>query len=209
MGNSSIYKKIEEKGSLDAANIIKSGEMKAQVLHDDILAIASKEVAQLLEKATKRGQDLVKMKLTEQEQAAKQRTLAKKKALIDEVFDRVLESLLALKDEALTNLVISFINQETIVGDEIIYVSKNDFERFQNLFASNKTKADLCLLDKLNNKLNNPKAHLQLSTKPVNIKGGLILSGKAFDIDLSFETKIKSFKETYETKIAEILFGGE
>ncbi|MGD9887385.1 MAG: V-type ATP synthase subunit E [Bacilli bacterium] len=209
MGNNSIYQKIEEKGSLDAANILKTGDTKAQTLHDEILAVATKEIAIMLEKAKQKGRDLVKMKITEQEQATKQRTLAMKKSLIDEVFDHILKSLTTLKDEALGKLVISFINQENIVGDEIIFVSQNDYEHYLTMFASTPTKSSLVLLDKLNQKLNNPKAKLQLSSQSVNIQGGLILSGKAFDIDLSFETKIKMLKETYETKIAEILFGGE
>lgn len=209
LGNNSIYQKIEEKGSLDAANILKTGDAKAQALHDEILAVATKEIAVMLEKAKQKGRDLVKMKITEQEQATKQRTLAMKKSLIDEVFEQILKSLTTLKDEALGKLVISFINQENIVGDEIIFVSKNDYEHYLTMFASTPTKSPLVLLDKLNQKLNNPKAKLQLSSQSVNIQGGLILSGKAFDIDLSFETKIKMLKETYETKIAEILFGGE
>lgn len=209
LGNSSIYKKIEEKGSLDAKHIIEAGEAKAKVLHEDIIAVAQKEIAQMFEKANLRGQDLVKMKLTDKEQQAKQRTLANKKALIDEVFDQVLESLMALNDEDLANLVVGFINKEKIIGDEIVYVSKQDLKRYTRLFASNEAKDGLIVLDKLNKKLNNAKAHLQLSPKSVDIKGGLILSGKAFDIDLSFETKMMSLKETYETKIAEILFGGE
>lgn len=209
LGNNSIYQKIEEKGSLDAANILKTGDTKAQTLHDEILAVATKEIAIMLEKAKQKGRDLVKMKITEQEQATKQRTLAMKKSLIDEVFDHILKSLTTLKDEALGKLVISFINQENIVGDEIIFVSQNDYEHYLTMFASTPTKSSLVLLDKLNQKLNNPKAKLQLSSQSVNIQGGLILSGKAFDIDLSFETKIKMLKETYETKIAEILFGGE
>ena len=209
LGNNSIYQKIEEKGSLDAANILKTGDAKAQALHDEILAVATKEIAVMLEKAKQKGRDLVKMKITEQEQATKQRTLAMKKSLIDEVFEQILKSLTTLKDEALGKLVISFINQENIVGDEIIFVSKNDYEHYLTMFASTPTKSPLVLLDKLNQKLNNPKAKLQLSSQSVNIQGGLMLSGKAFDIDLSFETKIKMLKETYETKIAEILFGGE
>lgn len=209
LGNNSIYQKIEEKGSLDAANILKTGDTKAQTLHDEILAVATKEIAIMLEKAKQKGRDLVKMKITEQEQATKQRTLAMKKSLIDEVFDHILKSLTTLKDEALGKLVISFINQENIVGDEIIFVSQNDYEHYLTMFASTPTKSSLVLLDNLNQKLNNPKAKLQLSSQSVKIQGGLILSGKAFDIDLSFETKIKMLKETYETKIAEILFGGE
>ncbi len=209
VGSSSIYQKIEEKGSLDAEKILTTGETKAQTLHDEIIANASEEIALMLEKANLRGQDLVKMKVTEQEQEAKKRTLAKKKALIDEVFQKVLDNLLAQDDEVLKKLVVSFINQETIVGDEIIFVSKNDYERYLHLFASNQTQTNLCLLDKLNSMLNHHEARLQLSKEPANIKGGLILSGKAFDIDLSFENKIKNLKENYEMKIAEILFGGE
>ena len=209
MRSNSIYQKIEEKGSLDAERILKAGEMKAQALHDEIIANASKEIALMLEKAKLRGQDWVKMKKTEQEQAVKKRTLAKKKALIDEVFQKILDHLLALNDETLSKLIVDFINQETIAGDEIIFVYKNDYERYLHLFASNQKQAKLCLLDKLNSLVNHPQARLQLSIEPVDIKGGLILSGKAFDIDLSFETKIEHFKEIYEMKIAEILFGGE
>jgi len=97
MRSNSIYQKIEEKGSLDAERILKAGEMKAQALHDEIIANASKEIALMLEKAKLRGQDWAKMKKTEQEQAVKKRTLAKKKALIDEVFQKNIRSSISFK----------------------------------------------------------------------------------------------------------------
>ncbi|HNZ50607.1 MAG TPA: V-type ATP synthase subunit E [Bacilli bacterium] len=209
LGNSSIYQKIEAKGSLDAEKIIKAGEAKAQAMRDEILAVATKEIETMLEKAKQRGQDLVKMKLTEQEQTTRQRTLARKKALIDEVFDQVLANLLALKDEDLVKQTVGLINQETIAGNEIMMVSASDYDRYRRLFASKTATDNLCLLDKLNKALAHPQAQLKLSSVPANIKGGFILSGKAFDIDLSFETNIKTLKESYEIEIAEILFGGE
>lgn len=209
MANNSIYKKIEERGSLDAAMILKQGEAKAKALHEEILAVASREAESELQKERQRQSDLVKMKMTEIDQQAKQRTLIKKKALIDRVFNKITESLMNLDDENYKKLIVGLIGADKIVGDEALMVSKADYARFIKLFSSGKAVEGQYVLDKMSSLLKKDGCQLRLSPNPAPITGGFIISGKHFDIDHSFETLTKSLKEEHEAEIAQMLFGGE
>lgn len=209
MANNSIYKKIEEKGSLDAALILKQGKAKAEALREEILAVASREAEAELQKERQRQSDLVKMKMTEKDQQAKQRTLIKKKALIDRVFNKISENLMNLDDENIQKLIVGLIKADKIVGDEALMVSKTDYARYIKLFSSGKAVEGQYVLDKLSSLLKKDGGQLRLSPIPASISGGFIISGKHFDIDHSFETLTKSLKEEHEAAIAQMLFGGE
>jgi vacuolar-type H+-ATPase subunit E/Vma4 len=209
LANNSIYKKIEEKGSLDAALILKQGKAKAEALREEILAVASREAEAELQKERQRQSDLVKMKMTEKDQQAKQRTLIKKKALIDRVFNKISENLMNLDDESYKKLIVGLIKTDKIVGDEALMVSKADYARYIKLFSSGKAVEGQYVLDKLSALLKKDEAKLRLSPIPAAITGGFIISGKHFDIDHSFETLTKSLKEEHEAEIAQMLFGGE
>lgn len=201
VAKSSIYEKIENKGAVDAKEISRIGQVRAEALKESIINAANDEASKLLAKSFEKNQDRIKTKTTEIEQIAKQKTLFKKKEIIDLIFEETHQKLLNISDDELFKLVLKLIKAENLVGDEVIKVSKADYPRYLKLFSSQKA-ADEVVLDKLN--VNNYQ--LKLSNQPVDINGGFIIIGTNFDIDLSYKSILQVIKENNETVIANMLF---
>ncbi len=199
-----IYEKIEKKALKDAKEIKRLGEAKAKQIEERIISSANEAIENNLNKVRAKGEELLKTKTTELEQNARQRSLLRKKQLIQSVFSRSLETLNQLDDENLSKLVKKLILIENLKGDETLHVNQRDYSRYLKLFSSNRDAPEP-LLDKLNRDLGN-KYHLRLAKEPANISGGFIVVGQVFDVDLSFETILKTIQEKHETEIAELLF---
>jgi V/A-type H+-transporting ATPase subunit E len=205
MANISIYEKIEEKGRLDANEINRLGKEKAQALEDSIIESAKQEINKFIYDATIKSDDKLKTKTTQLEQQFKQRSLSRKKELIDKVFDLALKKLNTLDDASYISLITKLILNENIKGDETLKVSTSDHAKFVRLLSSGKMVNDAYVLDKLNTLLG-AKYQLKLAKSTVDIDGGFIIIGENYDIDVSYKTLLESIKETYESQIAKMLF---
>jgi len=203
--NSSIYKKIEDKGNLEAEEIYKAGQEKAAALEKTILDGYDKEYKKIVESANRQNEDYLKTKLTQVDQTAKQKSLFLKKEKINEVMKKVHQQLNKISDKELFDLVVKTISSEKIQGNEVLKVSKSDYSKYVRIFASN-SESKPVVLDLLNNKLGS-KYHLTISNEPADIDGGFILMGNTYDIDHSFIVLLDELRETYETEIAKTLFG--
>jgi vacuolar-type H+-ATPase subunit E/Vma4 len=204
--NNSIYERIENKGQNDALEIKRIGAEKAKQIEVSTLETAEKDIEKILLKVKSKGEVLLKTKKTEFLQKAKQRSLLKKKELINTVFQEALDKLNSLKDEDLVKLVEKLILADNIVGNEIVKVNNDDYPRYLKLFSSGKLVNGLISLDKLNLKLKDQKYQLRLSNENVNIKGGFIIIGDAYDIDHSYETILSTINDKYETELASMMF---
>ncbi|HHX79708.1 MAG TPA: hypothetical protein GX692_01390 [Acholeplasmataceae bacterium] len=201
-----IYEKIESKALKDAQEIIRLGKEKAKQIEEKIISEAKANIEKNLQKVRSRGEELIKTKTTELEQNAKQRSLSRKKELIKTVFANALEKLKILDDKKYAELVKKLIVLENLKGDEVIKVNTGDYNRFLRLFSESKEdEKGNTLLDKLNRDLGR-EFSLTLSKEPAEITGGFLVIGKAFDVDLSFETILNTLQEKHEAEIAELLF---
>lgn len=205
MENSSIYTKIEEKGKLEAQEIVKAGEEKAAALKKSIEEGYEREYKKLIDNATRSNADNLKTKLTQVDQSAKQKSLAIKKEAIDKVIEKVHEKMMKLSDKELTELVVKVISQDSIQGNEVIKVSKDEYSKYLKLFASGK-EGEVVELDVLNKKLGKGYS-LKLSKEPVDIKGGFVIVGERYDVDHSYKVLLEDLKEKEEAEVAELLFG--
>lgn len=205
MANSSIYEKIEKKGALDAEKIYQSGLKRAQTVESEILNAAQAEADQIISKCQSRNADIIKTKTTEIEQAAKQKSLLKKKELIDEVINQAIIKLKHLSDNDWINIIVKLILLDELKGNEVIIASKDEQARFLRLFG-NKLSGDYYQLDQLNKRLDNEKYQLKLARDTINIEGGFIILGEFFDIDYSYRSLLGKVRERDEAKIANILF---
>jgi len=203
--NSSIYTKIEEKGKLEAQEIVKAGEEKAAALKKSIEEGYEREYKKLIDNATRSNADNLKTKLTQVDQSAKQKSLAIKKEAIDKVIEKVHEKMMKLSDKELTELVVKVISQDSIQGNEVIKVSKDEYSKYLKLFASGK-EGEVVELDVLNKKLGKGYS-LKLSKEPVDIKGGFVIVGERYDVDHSYKVLLEDLKEKEEAEVAELLFG--
>jgi len=202
---SSIYEKIEKKGKIDADDIFRVGQEKASVQKENILAEARKESELILNKSAKRNENKLKTKITQLEQKAKQISLLKKKELINKTYELAHQRLKEINDNKFFDLIVKMIKTEKIIGDEVLKVSSDDYQKYLTVFSSNLKSGDYIILDKLNSALGKTY-QLKLSQDFVDIKGGFIIEGSYFDIDRSFKTTLDNLKEQYESKIASMLF---
>lgn len=201
VANSSIYEKIEKQGALEAEEIYQNGVLKALEYEKKMLNEAQAEIDKEINKHLERNADRVKTKVTEIEQKAKQRSLGKKKALIEEAFNAALQKLKALNDEDLTKFVKQLVQNDHLTTEDIIMVNKQDHSRYVKLFSTGKMANGLYILDKLNN--------ARLANEYASIEGGFIVVGKKFDINHSFETLLNTIREQDESIIAKMLFTEE
>ena len=206
MTNQSIYEKIKQKGEMDAKKIVEEGIKKAELASLRQIEEAKKEIALLQDKLDKRYAEIIKTETTHVEQQAKQNSLAKRKALIDQIFQLAHEKLMQLSDEELFKLVVSVLKKDDLNGDEEIRVSKKQIEHYKSVFQSS---ASSNTLDLLNEALKGKKWQLTLSNTPAVIDGGFIVVGKTFDIDHSYRALLAEIKNQEEIALAQMLFGGE
>lgn len=207
MATITIYEKIENKGLQDAKKILESGHKKALELEFTILDEAKKQIALSTEKNAVVKANLLKTKETEFEQAAKQVSLARKKALIDEVFARAHESLKKISDKEWETLVVQLLSKDELKGNEVILASASDRKRFISQFTTAGNEKPL-VLDRLNTCLKNKNYHLTLSDKASPVDGGFFVLGTDFDIDHSYVTLLQELKDQEEAQIASTLFDG-
>lgn len=207
MATITIYEKIENKGLQDAKKILEVGHKKALELEFTILDEAKKQIASSEEKNALAKANLLKTKETEFEQTAKQVSLARKKALIDEVFTRAHERLNKISDKEWEVLVLQLLSKDELKGNEEILASASDKKRFVTLFCS-KGNEEPIVLDRLNDLLKKKSFHLTLSEKVSPVNGGFFVLGTDFDIDHSYVTLLQELKEQEEANIASILFDG-
>lgn len=204
LSNSSIYEKIVNKGASDAAEINRIGQEKAQELEEKALKEVQVEINQLLDKAHNASAEKIKTRATQIEQYARQRSLLRKKELIKDTFNVALEQLKKIDDDTFKKFVTKLLMKDGLVGNEIIKVAKNDYDRFLKLFSNGRKYDNYYLIDKAL-----PDYQLKLDPNPLDLDGGFLVFGENFDIDHSYQSIIKTIAEQYETEVAKILFEGE
>lgn len=208
MSKNSIYSKIEENGRLEVEEILNEASSKANSLYESIIDDANKNNQIILDNALAKNKESLKSKVTSAEQSSNQEILAHKKQLIHQVFHQVLESLINLNNQEYKEFVLKTIKNNEITGNEIIKVSKNEFEKFKSIFSNSTLVNGFYDLNVLNKLLDN-KFELVLSNEQMDISGGFIIEGTSFDIDNSYESIISELEENMEKEIASILFADE
>jgi len=120
--------------------------------------------------------------------------LTEKRNLLQDVFDKVLESL-CNRDKKYQDRLKKTILSAADTGSEQIKVSKEDRKLLTDSF-----------LKKLSKEFDKGKGFTK-SDKNVDIKGGVLLTEGEITIDASFETIVDEERYYLETEIANILFG--
>ena len=134
--------------------------------------------------------------------------LRDKKNLMLSTLNSAFEKMMNMSDERLKDYVITIIKSESIIGDETILVSNTEYNRYLNLFSSEKSMKDSVVLDLLNTELGR-KYNLVLSNEGADIDGGFLIISKTYDIDGSYKTILNNVLENNESEIAKILFSEE
>ena len=120
---------------------------------------------------------------------SKKTYLAAKQAIAESVFSRAIEMLCALSEEKYLALISSLVEKYAEDGDEIVLSS--------SCTLTEKSVSALKAVSSRNLKV----------SKSGQFAGGIVLSGKKFDKDLTFEALVAALKEQTEEEVAKKLFG--
>jgi vacuolar-type H+-ATPase subunit E/Vma4 len=203
-----IYEKIENKGILDAEQILNNGLVKAKNLQEAAIAVASIQMKATLAKTIEKNEHQLKTKTTEFEQYAKQELLSRKKALLEEVLRLALAKMKLLSDSQWKAMVIKTLSGDELAGNETIIASNSDQKRFLKHFVTDQNAKFPVKLDVLNQALPGRTFHLTLSKQIASFDGGFFVDGTDFDIDHSYLTLLSTWIDRHESEIASILFDG-
>ncbi len=136
-----------------------------------------------------------KRKIGRESMRVEREILARKRALIDELFTIVEGKFVLLDKKLYKEFLINLIVNDAPIGNAEIMVNENDSVLF-----------DKKLVSEINKKLGDGK-NISLSDKTANIKGGCIIKGNELEIDDSIETLLKDEREREEMSLAKELFG--
>ena len=184
-----LVKRIISEAEDKAAMIAQS----AKDYYDLTVQKADREAKEIVEnaklQADARCKEIKRARATLSAIETKKTFLTAKQNVVEEVFSRAIEKLEALDPDGYLKLIDKLLKTYAAEGDEVI-VSEKAPVTVQQV-------RDLDLVKKLSLKVK----------KTGEFGGGIVLSGKAFDKDLSFKALCEAEKEKTETEIAKKLFG--
>lgn len=200
--NTTIYDKILAKGEAKVNQILTDAKKEAKRIEDEVVNKAIKQKNDRISKAKSDANKLINHQEKLLELEKRQAILTAKQNVIKDIFDQVLLRLNSFENKDLLNFVVKLIKEEEVIGNETIYVNKNDYNKYLKALSSNE-KADLVDLDLLNKVLN---TSFKLSNEAVNINDGFLLEGKDFDLNFSLTNVVNKLRDKHEREIAEELF---
>lgn len=200
----SIYKKIAKKGEEESNLIKQKAEKDAEFLRHQIINEAEKKAALIVEKAKVKSASEIAQQDAILDLEFRQTIAALKNKAIDDLFNDVLEHFKNLKEKDLLDFVVSLIKKENIQGDEVLRVSKNEYDKYLKALST-KPKGKLVDLDLLNKSLGK-KYTLSLENIPSNEDEGFILIGQTFDLNFSVVPILAKIRKEKEKQLFELLF---
>ena len=178
--------KIITQAEDNANNIIKKGEKEADNVKKVILYKYNQEAS------------LKKSKiLTEANLEAKKNILLEKQKIMEDVFDKTLESIAKLNSKDYLNFIKKLILDNIESGDETIFIDHLD-----------RIKISKSFIEDINKELKSQgeKGELKLSAAYLPIKGGVVVGSGKIRKNISLEFLLKKIREELEIQISKDLF---
>lgn len=197
-----IYEKINSKGQAEVLRINEHTKAEIAKLEKEILGKAKKDAQSRVEKAELEAKKLLKHKERLVDLEKRQALLTSKQAVLDEIFDTLLNRLNNLEGQDLLNYVAKLLKDEDSLGSQTMFVSKANYNKYLKALSS-KAKGSLVELDLLNKKIN---ANLNLSSEAINLATGFLITGKDYDLNFAFDNLVKQIRKEKEKAIADEIF---
>lgn len=183
-----ITEHILNDGRAKAGEIKKAADERAKILVDEAKQKAEEEREHVLAEAQKKAEEEKKRIIAMAHLQARSAILTAKQNQIEEVFKRVLQSLVSLPDSEYRRLFKKLLLKGAKGGEELI-ISERD-----------RSRIDSSLLAEVD-------STLKLSEEIRDIEGGFILKAGRIETNSSFDSLISAVKEETRPKIVEVLFG--
>ena len=178
--------KIIAEAEDNANNIIKKGEKEADNIKKVILYKINQEASLRKSKI-----------LTEANLEAKKTILLEKQKIMEDVFDKALESITKLNSKDYLSFIKKMILDNIESGDETIFTGSLDKDKISKDFIEEINK-ELKVKDK--------KGELRLSTSYLPIKGGVVIGSGKIRKNISLEFLLKKIREELEIQVSKDLF---
>lgn len=197
MALENILKRIQEDSRKKAAEIKARSERE----RGEVIKRAEKEMEDLRKRnetrASKAAEEEKKRRLSLKRLALKNRLLALKHEIIDEVFEEAFEKIRSLPEKEYLQLFSKLLEEHAEPGRGGILVSEKDRARIDSGFISgitSKLSADAEEYD------------YSLSDESADIEGGFILKTGSITLDCSFEALFSAARAELEKQAGDILF---
>lgn len=203
MGAEAIIEKIRKNAAEEAASLRKQGEERAAAAEKQTIDAASAEAEEILRNAKAAAADLERREQLMTGLETRKNTLASRREVIDEAFQKALSDLCALPEERWAALIRRIVLESAETGRETLLVPEADLSRYRKPFAG-----DTSMLEQLNAALKEKglAGELTLLETPAKIRGGVLLSGEKYDVNGSFEMLLSLVREDCEREIYHILY---
>lgn len=196
-GVEKIKEKILQDSEAKAASIISDAEKQAKQVIEEANAKAAKKAEEIHKKASMDAADRLRINNSMLELEMRKEILSTKQQLIDEVFQKALESLSRMIDSEYEAMLQKLIIDAVETGEEEILLSKQDKARLSADFA-NKVNQTLTQIGK--------KGNLKFSDETRAIMGGFVLKAEGVESNYSFEALLRTYRDEIEPEVAAILF---
>lgn len=200
MSGDKIIQKIEEEAKQDAAAIRAAAQEKARKEKEQILAKTQEQVREIQAKSQVDAKEAAgRLQLIAELQSRKE-SLASKRKVLQEAFDRAAGQLEALPQEQWEKLIGRIVLESDLTGREKLVVPAKDRSRYEQGF-----------LAQLNKELQaqGREGSLTLSDENAEFTDGVLIEGETCDYDGSFATLLEDVRTGEEYRVAELLFGAE
>ena len=192
--------------------IIEHIKQDAQVQVDELKDKASKEAGKILQNAGDEANSYKAQALENAKAEAQQRKqrlissanlefrkeiLAEKQNAIDLAFQKAVNTLTQMNDEEYRQTIKKMLISSVQTGDEELVLSVRDKARINENFLKDVNK-ELVKARK--------KGNLKISKDTYNILGGFVLRKGNIEINNSFESLFKSFRDDLEAEVSKVLF---
>lgn len=173
---------IINEASLKKAEILKQARQEAKNYRSEVLP----DVNDFIDDLVSRGEILSNLE-------AKKVILAKKKSIIDDVFKLALQDLKIKENQAKYKKLVENMIKENAEDGDLVQFSETDNKLFDDKF-----------LQSLAKKL---EINLKLDKTYGKFIGGVLISNKSCDKNLTLEIELSSIRSELESKLATLIFG--
>lgn len=225
-GIEKITERIEGDAQREIDEVLRSARAEAEAITERYKAQAERESADLIQRGEKAAAERVERLGSVAQLEARKLTLAAKQEMLDRAFERALQKLCTLPDEAYIDLLADLTVKAARSGREQVIFSQKDRSRVGKAVV---TKANEMLAKqvspRLPGELTDTKAGalldkmvagasailagtgmLTLAEETRPIKGGVILSDGEVEVNCTFETLIRLQREAMSGEVAQALF---
>ncbi|MGI6577438.1 MAG: V-type ATP synthase subunit E [Eubacteriales bacterium] len=198
-GIDKIIERILQKAEQESQQIIAEASTEAKNVYESLKSQGDLEAAEIVSRGEEQAKLYIERAKAESIRDANRMLLQTKQMMIDRAFQRAKELLMELSDDEYTDLLASLALKAISSGDEQLIFGKSDLHRATlikdkvNKFASDKGLS----------------ANITVMPQAGNFEGGLIVRKGNVDTNCTFDTIIRTLRDSMSGEVASVLFEQE